>query len=139
MLAPIVNGDTVVTTSLGTTRIINRTLPSDGTTKKLSNNHLQPGSVFANDNALEIIRNKGKLFPEGSILVREKLKSSDDKEPEMLAVMIKREAGFNLDGGDWEFLLVDGAKTKVKLQQKKGECLDCHRSQQGNDFVYPLK
>jgi hypothetical protein len=79
------------------------------------------------------------LFPEGSILVREKLKSSDDKKPEMLAVMIKREAGFNRDGGDWEFLLVDGANTRVKLQQKKGECLDCHRSQEENDFVYPLK
>ena len=79
------------------------------------------------------------LFPEGSILVREKLKGPDDKKPEMLAVMIKREAGFNPGGGDWEFLLVDGARPKVKLQQKKGECLDCHRLQQEKDFVYPLK
>lgn len=95
--------------------------------------------MFANDNALEVIRNKGTLFPEGSVLVREKLKSPDDKKPEMLAVMIKRQAGFNPGGGDWEFLLVDGARTKVKLQQKKGECLDCHRLQQEKDFVYPLK
>ena len=139
ILAPIVDGDVSVTNSLGSTRIINRTLPSDGTTKKSSNNHLQTGKVFANDTALQAITDKVSLFPEGSILVREKLKNQNDTKPEMLAVMIKRKAGFNTAGGDWEFLLVDGPITTLKLRQKKGECLDCHRSQQDNDFVYPLK
>jgi Cytochrome P460 len=71
--------------------------------------------------------------------VREKFSKPTDTKPEMLAVMIKREFGFNPDGGDWEFVLVNGAGTNLKLKQKQGDCLDCHRSQQDNDFVFPLK
>jgi hypothetical protein len=53
--------------------------------------------------------------------------------------MIKRERGYNPAGGDWQFLLTDGSMNKVKLKQKKGQCLDCHQSQRDTDFVYPLK
>jgi hypothetical protein len=119
MFAPIVNGDVSITNSLGTTRIINRTLPSGTRSKASTNNHFQPGKVFANETALQAITNKVNLFPEGSILVREKLKNQNDTKPEMLAVMIKRKAGFNTAGGDWEFLLVDGPIKTLKLRQKK--------------------
>jgi hypothetical protein len=53
--------------------------------------------------------------------------------------MIKRQKGFNPKGGDWQFLLTDGVGVKIKLQQKKGECLDCHQSQKSSDFVFPLQ
>jgi hypothetical protein len=51
--------------------------------------------------------------------------------------MIKRERGFNPTGGDWLFLTVDGAMTKVQERQKKGTCLECHKSQRSRDFVFP--
>ncbi len=76
-------------------------------------------------------------FPRGSIIVREKLSKAEDSQPELLTVMIKRERGFNRAANDWEFLLVDGAATKVLERQKKGSCLDCHVSQKQRDFVYP--
>jgi hypothetical protein len=123
---------------MGTTRIFNRTVPF-GSRSNNPNSHVQEGKVFANDPALETSRSKAKVFPEGAVLVREKRKNPGDEKPELLAVMIKRGVGFNPKGGDWEFLVINGARTKVKLHQKTGDCLDCHQSQHGTDFVYPLK
>jgi hypothetical protein len=51
--------------------------------------------------------------------------------------MYKRAPGFNPKGGDWEFLILDGAATKIQERQKKGSCLDCHDSQRDRDFVFP--
>ena len=97
------------------------------------------GPVFVNELASKSIKTQSKPFPEGSIIVREKPSKSGDKDPEVLAVMIKRESGFNPDGGDWQFLLINGPRTKVKLNQKTGQCLDCHSTQAKTDYVYPLK
>ena len=97
------------------------------------------GIVFANELALDAIRRELREFPEGSVLVREKQSSKDPAKPELLAVMIKRQEGFNTNGGDWQFLTTNGSLTKVNLNQKIGICLDCHETQKRNDFVYPLK
>jgi Cytochrome P460 len=98
------------------------------------------GTVYANDPARKTIAPGGSsVFPEGSILVREKPSQTDSTQAESLVVMIKRKRGFNPSGGDWQFLAVDGGMTKVTVNQKKGACLDCHQTQKSTDFVYPLK
>lgn len=76
-------------------------------------------------------------FPAGSIIVSEKLSKPDAAPPRLLAVMVKRAAGFNPKSGDWEFLVVNGALTEVRERQKKGRCAECHASQRENDFVFP--
>jgi hypothetical protein len=96
------------------------------------------GIVYANNLARQLMKAGTPLqFPRGSIIVREKLLKADDSQPELLTVMIKRERGFNRAANDWEFLLVDGAASKIFERQKKGSCLDCHVSQKQRDFVYP--
>jgi Cytochrome P460 len=93
------------------------------------------GVVYANDIAFESMNSKPRSnFKAGAIIVREKLAKPDSATPEMLAVMIKRPPGFNPRANDWEFLVLNGAATKVRNRQKKGECFDCHKTQQ--DFVY---
>ena len=77
---------------------------------------------------------KGRNFPVGSIIVREKL-LHPKASPELLAVMIKRDAGFNPKGGDWEFLILTGDAANVKSHEKTGGCLECH-SRSANDFVF---
>jgi len=97
------------------------------------------GVVYANAAArVPIASPEPQTFPVGSVIVREKLTRADSEHPDLLAVMIKRAPGFNPKAGDWEFLLVDGAGTKVLERQKKGSCLDCHSSQRERDFVYPM-
>ena len=100
--------------------------------------HNQLGVIYANEVALKAVDSNSRVFPVGSIFVREKTSPTDSK-PELLAVMIKRESGFNPDGGDWQFLLTDGEKKKVKVRQKSGECLNCHYRQRENDFVFPVQ
>jgi hypothetical protein len=97
------------------------------------------GVVYANDLALKALASEGRAkFPVGSIIVREKLATADAAQAELVAVMIKRAPGFNLTGGDWEFLTIDGALTKVRERQKKGSCLECHSAQAERDFVFPV-
>jgi hypothetical protein len=73
-------------------------------------------------------------FRPGAIIVREKLARPDSKTPRLLAVMIKRETGFNPPAHDWEFLIVNGEGTTIRKREKKGACFGCHQSQK--DFVY---
>jgi hypothetical protein len=95
------------------------------------------GVVFVNDIAREVMSSeKAAKFPEGSIIVREKLARAEDAQPELIAVMYKRARGFNPAAGDWEFLTVDGAMTKIQVRQKKGSCLECHAAQRDRDFVF---
>lgn len=75
-----------------------------------------------------------ETFKPGAIIVREKLKTPDTATPQLLAVMIKREPGFNPAAADWDFLVLNGAGTKIRKREKKGVCFDCHKSQR--DFVY---
>lgn len=97
------------------------------------------GAVYVNELAAQVIAaGKSGKFPLGSIIVREKVARADEKGPELVVVMIKREPGFNRAAGDWLFLTVDGNLAKIRKRQKKGSCLACHQSERYNDFVYPL-
>lgn len=98
------------------------------------------GVVYANEPASKAYaEGASRPFPVGSVLVRERLPQLDSTTPELLAVMIKREKGFNPAGGDWLFMTVDGEATKITKRQKKGSCLNCHQSARDRDFVFELK
>lgn len=72
-------------------------------------------------------------FSTGSIIVREKLSSPSAATPDLLAVMIKREKGFNRKANDWEFLVVSGDGKKIEKREKEGKCRQCHAAQAKND------
>jgi hypothetical protein len=75
------------------------------------------------------------IYPEGTVIVREKLES-EAGAPEVLTAMIKRKEGFNPEANDWEFLLISGDATKIKKREKTGECQSCHSSVSRKDFVF---
>src|SRR5437867_3235780 len=64
-------------------------------------------------------------FPEGSVIVKEKLPDKSSQTPELMTVMIKRGKGFNPKNGDWEYMVVDGTGTKVLNQGKLEACQAC--------------
>lgn len=95
------------------------------------------GVVYANDLAREAMTvAPANAFPRGAIIVREKLASANSQTPELLAVMMKREKGFNPAANDWEFLILDGSATRIERRERKGECQHCHSSQKKKDFVF---
>lgn len=74
-------------------------------------------------------------FPEGSIIVKEKLYREDSKDPVMLTAMIKREKGYNPESRDWEYLMLDGPATKIVERGKLSKCNECHEKYEDTDFV----
>jgi cytochrome P460 len=75
-------------------------------------------------------------FPEGSIIVKEKLSAKDSQTPELLTVMIKQRKGFNPESGDWEYMVLDGTGTKLKERGSMQHCQNCHIANQDTDYIF---
>jgi hypothetical protein len=94
-------------------------------------------TVYVNDVGRQaMIEQLKPNFPEGSVIVKEKLPDPSSQAPELMTVMIKRGKGFNPTSGDWEYMVVDGAGTKVVAQGKLEGCQSCHTANPGSDYVF---
>jgi hypothetical protein len=93
-------------------------------------------SVFVNSEGREAMMTRQQpKFPVGSMIVKEKLGSRDSTDPELLTAMIKRESGYNPEGGDWEYLVLDGTASKIVERGKLTQCSGCHRPYEYSDYV----
>lgn len=93
-------------------------------------------SVFINSEAHDSMLTKlDPSFPVGSMIVKEKLNTKDSKAPELLTAMIKHEKGYYPEGGDWEYLVLDGAASKIVERGKLDKCNSCHTMYKTHDFV----
>ena len=61
--------------------------------------------------------------------------------------MVKHEAGYNPDGGDWEWIIIPGSSvttenpngmlSEARLRSKEASvCISCHRVADGDDFSF---
>ena len=82
-----------------------------------------------------MMEEKTPHFPQGSVIVKEKLTTSKSTTPELLTVMIKRDRGYNPESGDWEYMVVDGNGQSVQERGKLENCQSCHLMEQGTDYV----
>ncbi|HKR13963.1 MAG TPA: cytochrome P460 family protein [Pyrinomonadaceae bacterium] len=109
-------------------RVLGREEPSPHLNKYIS--------VFVNPVGREQMMTRRKpKFPVGTMIVKEKHGSADSTKPELLTAMIKRQPGYNPESGDWEYLLLDGAASKIVEQGKLTQCSGCHRPYEYSDFV----
>lgn len=93
--------------------------------------------LYASEEAFAILQEgEGRNFPTGSIIVKEKLLNPDETEPTALGMMIKREAGFDPNAGDWEFSywIQDGGL--IEGNEVLSNCVQCHREQAIIDMVF---
>lgn len=81
---------------------------------------------------------KKPAFPEGSVIVKEKLPSADSTSPELLTVMHKREKGYNSSAGDWEYYVLNGSGTKIQSRGRLESCQSCHEQWKETDYVSRL-
>lgn len=107
---------------------------------QLNSPHLQK-YIFVYVNGIgknAMMQQKPSLFPVGSVIVKEKLTKPDSKEPELMTVMVKRQKGYDPEGGDWEYLVYDGTGTKVQAEGKLENCRSCHQEYPAakNDHVF---
>jgi Cytochrome P460 len=93
--------------------------------------------VYVNETGRQAMMSQAEpVFPEGSIIVKEKLLAQDDASPELLTVMIKREKGFNEASGDWEYMVVNGERTRIEGRGKLANCQSCHVQKSETDYVF---
>lgn len=94
-------------------------------------------TVYVNDLGMKAMMSEKKPhFPKGSVIVKEKLSMRNSSSPELLTVMIKREAGYNSANGDWEYMVVDGAGKDVQARGQMENCQACHTMVKSTDYVY---
>jgi hypothetical protein len=100
--------------------------------------------VYVNDIAKsQMMTRKNPHFPVGSVIVKQKLplEKSQGKsqkislKPELLTVMIKREAGYDEENGDWEYLVTDGTGKQTSERGQLESCQNCHRPFQKTDYL----
>jgi hypothetical protein len=93
-------------------------------------------TVYVNDAGRRaMLEEKSPRFPAGSLVVKEKLTTRDSSDPELLTAMLKREAGYDPEGGDWEYLVLDGRGRDVRARGKLETCRACHQAYPDTDFV----
>ena len=76
-------------------------------------------------------------FPEGSIIVKEKIGTHfEGRKPLLYTLMKKREPGYNPKVGDWEFSVVGPDGKQLQAIGKLENCQGCHIGKSATDFVY---
>jgi len=90
--------------------------------------------VFANEPAALPIFDPWGKFPEGSIVLKEKI-GREDAKPQVFTGMVKREKGYFPEMGDWEFFTADGAASKIAERGKMERCAKCHEDYAKGDYV----
>jgi hypothetical protein len=94
-------------------------------------------TVYVNDLGWEaMFHQKAPIFPEGSVIVKEKLPAKGSATPELLTIMIKRNRGFNPATGDWEYAVVDGGGSRVEERGNLQNCQACHITNQETDYIF---
>ncbi len=87
-------------------------------------------SVRVNEIGRRLFMNEpNPVFPEGTVIVKEKLLSPEDTKPDSLGIMIKRTSG-------WEFAFVDHAGRVSRGREQLANCYDCHAAMTATDGVF---
>jgi hypothetical protein len=75
-------------------------------------------------------------FPPGSIIVKEKLSvTKPGALPELLTIMVKRNAGYDVGNGNWDYLVANGELSRVERPANVKSCQACHLSHKETDYV----
>jgi len=85
--------------------------------------------MYMNDSAAKAFKTKPFKFPEGAVIVKDKLTLSRG-----VGGMIKRHKGYDPKNGDWEYFYFNKPD---KIQSGKIEsCIKCHSAKSKTDYVF---
>jgi len=96
--------------------------------------HAESIVVRVSPEALEPFR-AGKTLPIGASVVKEKYKDGLGTMG-AYAVMVKREAGYDPPGGDWEYAYVTLTPERKVTRGRLTKCADCHASAKQSDYLF---
>ncbi len=88
--------------------------------------------LYVNTLADDIISQNRRTFPEGSVIVKEKL--SQEGMVTGVGGMIKRSSSYDDKSGNWEYFYSEPGKGFANGRLKK--CADCHIDVRDRDYVF---
>lgn len=94
--------------------------------------------LFVSPDAADSLYDPWAGFPVGTLILKEKLPKESGAGPELITGMLKREAGFWPELGDWEFFTTDGKVSSLTSRGKLETCAECHRDYKDRSFVTKL-
>ena len=95
-------------------------------------------TVYVNNIGREaMLAKEVQRFPQGSIIVKEKIGSAHEGgKPLLYTLMRKREPGYNPKVGDWEFSVVGADGSQLLAMGKLENCEGCHRGKSDSDYIF---
>jgi hypothetical protein len=87
---------------------------------------------------VDAMRTRTGVFPEGATVLKEKFSDAAGTKTELFTGMVKREAGYNPECGDWEFFTLPGDASKISAGGKIQNCMECHVEYKNQDYVTRL-
>jgi hypothetical protein len=97
--------------------------------------------VYINKTGKKVSTGKDDFpYPVGTIIVKEAYTNKNGKKGDLtsLTVMIKRGTGYDIEHGNWEYMMVT-PKDEVMAQGRIEMCIGCHAATPDTDWVFSNK
>ncbi|HEX6745818.1 MAG TPA: cytochrome P460 family protein [Longimicrobium sp.] len=92
--------------------------------------------VRVSPNAIDAYR-EGRPLPAGAVVVKEKYNDASASGPlQAYGVMIKRAAGYDRRGGDWEYGFVTLGSRATATRGRLEGCAGCHEKARETDYLF---
>jgi hypothetical protein len=94
--------------------------------------------VYINDTGKKVSKGRDDFpYPGGTIIVKESYTNDSGKKGELtsLTVMIKRPVGYDVEHGNWEYMMVT-PDDEVMAQGRLEMCVSCHSAAHETDWVF---
>ncbi len=91
--------------------------------------------VFVSPVGTNVMQTGKGVYPVGTVILKQKFLDRDGAKTGLYTGMRKREPGYNIQSGDWEFFTLDGSGQTVTTSGKIDSCMECHAKYSATDFV----
>lgn len=99
--------------------------------------HHRPSIVVRTNPAAIGAFRAGRPMPAGAVVVKEKHWGEEATGPPVeYAAMVKRDAGYDPDHGDWEYVHVVAQPERQVTRGRLESCINCHATMRDKDYLF---
>lgn len=91
--------------------------------------------LYVSEPGVVVMKTGQGTYPEGTVVLKEKFPDASANTTKLFTGMIKRQKGFNPEGGDWEYFVLSGDAKTVQARGTISSCVACHSIYRSTDFV----
>lgn len=92
-------------------------------------------NVYVNSIAKEVMLSGKGVYPVGSLVIKSKLSTVEDSNPDLFTVMQKMPSGYDTKRGDWKYIVIDGAEYRETASGRIDSCIGCHEHYKATDYI----